>query len=220
MTPRALVLTGRGRYEDPWHDHAATSHVVARTLGTMDIEAEVRSLFPDSMGDLADYDLVVVNAGHGRVDPDFDGDHAAWVPAHRAMMSFIDAGGAVLGLHQAAGTFADNTRWGAALGGRWVWGHSMHPPQELATFSPTGDHPIAVGLDPVVVDDEQYCHLVLEPGSQVFLTTRHEGTDHPVAWVSATGRVVYDSLGHDVGSYASPSRLALLRREVDWLLRR
>src|SRR5690625_5458071 len=85
----------------------------------MGIEAEVRSLFPDSMGDLTDYDLVVVNAGHGRVDPDFDGDHAAWVPAHRAMMSFIDAGGAVLGLHQAAGTFADNTRWGAALGGRW-----------------------------------------------------------------------------------------------------
>lgn len=126
----------------------------------------------------------------------------------------------MLGLHQAAGSFADNPRWGTALGGRWVWGHSMHPPQELATFTPTGDHPIAAGLAPVVVDDEQYCHLVLEPDSHVFLTTRHDGADHPVAWVSATGRIVYDSLGHDIGSYAGPSRAALLRREVDWLLRR
>lgn len=220
MARRALVLVGRGRYEDPWHDHAATSHVVAQILGTMDVEAEVRSLFPDSMRDLDAHELVVVNAGHGRVDPAFDGDHAAWAPAHRAMMAFIDAGGAVLGLHQAAGSFADNPRWGTALGGRWVWGHSMHPPQELATFTPTGDHPIAAGLAPVVVDDEQYCHLVLEPDSHVFLTTRHDGADHPVAWVSATGRIVYDSLGHDIGSYAGPSRAALLRREVDWLLRR
>src|SRR6478609_6780703 len=50
---RALVLAGRGRYEDPWHDHAATSHVVAGLLAGQGVEASVRGTFPDAFGDLA-----------------------------------------------------------------------------------------------------------------------------------------------------------------------
>ncbi|WP_324649937.1 ThuA domain-containing protein [Georgenia sp. H159] len=218
MARRALVLMGRGRYEDPWHDHAATSHVVAGLLGTLGLLVSVRSTFRQSFRDLADFDLVVVNAGRGRIDPDFDGDDASWAAAHDAVRTYVADGGALLGLHQAANTFGDSPHWAGLLGGRWIDGVSMHPPQELATFTPVGDHPITAGLAPVVADDEQYCELVVAPTSRVLVTTHHAGRDHPVAWVSAAGRVVYDGLGHDVGSYASPSREELLRREVGWLL--
>ncbi|WP_454041472.1 ThuA domain-containing protein [Cellulosimicrobium sp. Marseille-Q8652] len=219
-TPRALVLAGRGRHEDPWHDHAATSHVVAGLLGEQGVDAHVRSTFPDAFGDLGSFDLVVVNAGRGRTDPGFDGDDAAWAPAHEAVGAYAAAGGALLGLHQAANAFADAPDWATLLGGRWVPGRSWHPPQDVATFAPVGDHPVVAGLGPVVADDERYCDLVVEPSSRVLLTARHEGTDHPVAWVSAGARAVYDGLGHGVESYASPSRRELLRREVDWLVDR
>lgn len=192
MEPRALILAGRGRYEDPWHDHAATSHLVAHALSDMRVAPTVRGLFHDALRDVSAYDLVVVNAGSGRVDPDFDGDDAAWAPTHDALRDHVSAGGAVLGLHQTANTFTDSPHWTALLGGRWIPGHSMHPPQAEATFTPCGDHPIVAGLGPIVVDDEQYCHLVVEPGSQAFLTTHHDGRDHPVAWASRAGRVVYD----------------------------
>ncbi len=218
MGRRALVLAGRGRYADPWHDHAATSHVVAGLLGAMGLTATVRSTFRHSFGDLAAFDLVVVNAGRGRTDPDFDGDDDAWRPAHESVRGYVAGGGALLGLHQSANTFGDSEWWPELLGGRWIDGVSMHPPQEVARFTPVGEHPITTGLEAVVADDEQYCELVVAPSSEVLLTTRHDGRDHPVAWVSAAGRVVYDALGHDVGSYASPSRVELLRREVAWLL--
>nr|WP_255371955.1 ThuA domain-containing protein [Cellulosimicrobium sp. CUA-896] len=82
------------------------------------------------------------------------------------------------------------------------------------------DHPVVAGLGPVVADDERYCRLDIAPTSHVLLTAHHDGVDHPVAWVSAGARAVYDGLGHGVESYASPSRRDLLRREVDWLLGR
>lgn len=218
--PRALVLAGHGRYADQWHDHAATSHVLAEILGGAGLAVTVRGTFRQHFRDLPGFDLVVVNAGRGPSCPDLDGDDASWAGAHEAVRDYVAGGGALLGVHQAANTFGDSPHWAGLLGGRWVDGHSMHPPQDLAHFTPVGEHPVVAGLGTVVADDEQYCELVVEPGSRPFLVTEHEGREHPVAWAGPAGRVVYDALGHDVGSYASPSRVELLRREVDWLLRR
>ncbi|MBD8079396.1 ThuA domain-containing protein [Cellulosimicrobium arenosum] len=217
---RALVLAGRGRYEDPWHDHAATSHVVALLLAEEALDVQVRGTVPGAFADLRAFDLVVVNAGRGRPDPAFDGDDAAWAPAHAAVRAYAADGGALLGLHQAANTFADDPHWPDLLGGRWVPGTSWHPPQDVATFTAAGDHPVTDGLGPVVADDERYLDLVVDPGSRVLLTAHHDGSDHPVAWVSGGARAVYDGLGHGVESYGSASRRELLRREVDWLLAR
>ena len=60
----------------------------------------------------------------------------------------------------------------------------------------------------------------LDPGSRVLLHHDHEGGTQPLVWVTerAGARLVYDALGHDVGSYASPARVELLQREVRWLL--
>ncbi|MCB7135320.1 ThuA domain-containing protein [Cellulosimicrobium marinum] len=218
--PRVLVLAGRGRYADPWHDHAATSHVVAGLLADQGLDVHVRGTFRDAFADLRAFDLVVVNAGRGRTDATFDGDDADWAPAHDAVRDAAAAGVALLGLHQAANTFADSPHWATLLGGRWVPGTSWHPPQDVARFSPAGDHDVVRGLGDVVADDERYRDLVVAPGSRVLLTARHDDADQPVAWVSGGARAVYDGLGHDVGSYASPSRCELLRREVGWLLGR
>ena len=59
------------------------------------------------------------------------------------------------------------------------------------------------------------------PDVQVLVVADHEGTAHPVVWVApGPGRIVYDALGHDLRSYDSPTRVALFRGEVRWLLSR
>ena len=218
----ALVLVGHGRYQDPWHDDAATAQEVARVLAAAGLGSRVRGTVRDALAGVRpdDVGLLVVAAGRGRVDPEFDGDDAAWSPFHAALTGLVRAGVPLLALHQAANTFADSPDWSRLVGGRWVVGTSMHPPIGPATFRVTGTgHPLTAGLADVEAFDERYCDLAVDPGSRVLVTARHAGRDHPVVWVSGgLGRVVYDGLGHDVRSYASPSRRRLLRREVEWLV--
>lgn len=217
---RVLILAGRGRYEDPWHDYAATSDRVALILRELGLEVEVRSVFPDAFDDLEAWDLLVVNSGRGRADPDFDGDDERWAANHEAVRAFAARGKPVLGLHQAANTFADSPFWEAILGGRWIPGHSMHPPADLATFDVVSAHPIVEGIGALQVFDERYSYLHVLAGSQTLVTQRHDGIDHSVVWVNSGGeyRAIYDALGHGQRAFDSPSRRRLLAREVLWLL--
>ncbi|GIG30158.1 ThuA domain-containing protein [Cellulomonas marina] len=227
---RALVLVGRGRYADPWHDDAATGHRVAGVLAARGLVPEVRGTAPDVLtGDLAPAHvraqvpaLLVVVAGTGRRDPGWDGDDAAWSAFHSRLAALVvEHGVPLLALHQAANTFTDAPGWAELVGGRWVPGLSMHPPIGPATFTPVPgeDHPVVAGLAPVEAFDERYCLLQPAVSSRVLVTTAHDGTDHPVVWQAAgPGRVLYDALGHDTRSYDSPGRLALLGREVEWLV--
>lgn len=84
--PEAPVLVGPGRYQDPWHDDAATAQELVRILAEQDLVARVRGTFPDALADVRDAvpSLVVVIAGRGRTDAGFDGDDATWQPFHRS----------------------------------------------------------------------------------------------------------------------------------------
>lgn len=119
MGERALVLVGRGRYGDPWHDHAAQADEVAQLLRADGHDVRVRSTFPTTFADLGDWEpaLLVVTAGRAEEVNDADDE---WRAFHDARHALVARGTAVLGLHQAANTFADDPRWAATLGGRWV----------------------------------------------------------------------------------------------------
>lgn len=230
MTTRILILAGRGRYEDPWHDHAAISHEVATLLGEAG-DVVVRSTWRDALADLDDAGLLVLNSGRGRVDPDFDGNDDTWTDFHERLSGWARSGGAVLALHQAANTFADAPGFEEILGGRWIPGVSMHPPIGDATFDVVAGHPVTSGLGGrIEAFDERYCHLTLAPESHVLVTTRGPerpgfGADdgdrvHPVAWAHTAhgGRTVYSGLGHDVRAFTSEPHRAFLRAAATWLL--
>lgn len=218
----ALVLVGRGRYEDPWHDHAAVAHEVVKVLADGGLDVTVRGTFPGALDGFTGAnrpELVAVVAGTGRTDPDFDGADEDWSGFHAALDGLVGAGVPLLALHASANTFADSPWWARRLGGRWVPGVSMHPPIGEASFAVVDPaHPVTAGLGTVTAFDERYCDLDVDPGSRVLLTTEHEGRDHPVVWEApGPGRVLYDALGHDTRSFAGRSRRELLRREVAWL---
>jgi type 1 glutamine amidotransferase len=226
---RILVLAGRGRYEDPWHDHAATSHRLALLLAGLQVggrpaSVDVRSTFPEALDDLGDVDLLVVNSGTSSsgFHEAAIGHDAAWEPFHERLEAWARAGGRLLAVHQAANTFDDAPGWEAVLGGRWVEGTSTHPPIGTARVAlASGTHPVTEGLGAVEAFDERYCRLRVAPSSQVLgWVTDDAGERHPVLWIADAhgGRTVYCGLGHDVRSYDSPSHRELLLRAATWLL--
>lgn len=221
MALDVVVLSGEGRYADPWHDFPATSRRVAEILGEHGLRAAVRGT---SSSDPEPARLLVVDAGGGaEAHPGTPGDRAAaW---RDAVVEHALAGGPVLALHAATNTFYDDDRWPGVIGGRWVPGTSMHPPGGPATVQVTDvEHPITAGLPAELeILDERYSFLEVHPAAVPLVTQVHDAVVHPIVWVRTGAfdglpvRVVVDCLGHDVAAYGE-TRADLLRREVDWLL--
>ena len=221
--PRILVLAGRGRFEDPWHDHAATSHRLALILGVVG-EVEVRSAFPDSLDDLDGVDLLVLNLScpkPGYVEADLD-PGVDWSGFTGALDAWARAGGRLLAVHQSALALDGDPRFEEILGGRWVDGVSGHPPiGDMRLRLALGTHPVTDGLTAVEAFDERYCDLRVAPSSQVLgFVDDDEDEPHPALWVTEAhgGRTVYSPLGHDLRSYASPTHQDLLINAALWLL--
>ncbi|WP_203568143.1 ThuA domain-containing protein [Aestuariimicrobium ganziense] len=216
---RILVLSGTGRFTDPWHPLPQTSAGIADTLLEAGHDVEVRETTSPDTFRFDDVDLVVVNTGVG-ADPrnpvDVPGE---WDEAYARLGEWVDAGRPVLGVHSAAATFTDWPRWREILGGRWERGVSSHPERSVAVFEAVPEHehhPIVDDLGLVIVYDERYSNMDLVEDSTPLV--HHETLEifHPCVWVR--GRVVYDGLGHDARSYQSESRRDLMRREAAWLL--
>ena len=223
MTASVRVLSGAGRYSDPYHPFAETSDAAASILTEAGHRVEVvESLDAAALGSLSGVDLVVVNSGGGiDLKAPMPRDEA-WAEACASFGSWLDAGGRALVLHTGVNTFRDWADWPRRVGGTWTAGVSGHPLRCIATFeaAPGAEgHPILGGLTEVTCYDERYWRMGLDAGSWPFL--RHETDErfHDVGWISESG-VVYDALGHNGRSYASPTRARLLAAEASWLLSR
>ena len=110
-----------------------------------------------------------------------------------------------------------------------------HSPREIFTVKWVDrDHPIARGLPPTfVANDELYHRITVRPNAHVLATAYDDpanggtrtaaraaatGKDEPMVWVVpyGKGRVVYTSLGHDVRAMSQPGFIALLTRGTEW----
>lgn len=218
----ALILSGTGRYADPWHPFAETSAAIADLLRdhglTVETAADVDTTLEGFQDPAAWPDLLVVNVGLPR-----DGGASPGTDAAREGLDAWEAGGRpLLALHSSATSFVDSESWEAALGGRWVRDVSMHPEYGAANILLEGSFP--VGIPDFTLDDERYSWLRTSPDAVVHARHEHEGHLHPLMWSlerpvgTGSARSFYDALGHDAASYSSPEHRELLKRAVDWLL--
>lgn len=220
----ALLLSGTGRYSDPWHPFAETSAAVAGMLEEHGLSVDTADDVDTALEGLQDSaawpDLLVVNVGLPRDGGTSPGTDAATA----GLEAWIAGGRPLLALHCSSTSFADTDSWEKALGGRWVRDVSMHPEYGPAHILLEGSFP--VGIPDFTVDDERYSWLRTSPDVVVHARHEHEGHLHPLMWSlerdtpagTATARSFYDALGHDAASYSSLEHRELLTRAVDWLL--
>jgi uncharacterized protein len=230
MTPRALLLSGSGRYADPWHPFAATSARIAEVLEedgitttvTDDVDAALAAL-PGTAPD-----LLVVNIGAPDGPAPEGGDHAPGDPAVDAaaragLLAHLAEGRPLLALHVSSTSLHFVPEWEAILGGIWVRGTTMHPDYDRARVRVETDaHPIVAGIRDFDVDDERYSFLRVADDVRALAWHEHEGRRHPLLWAREHegARVVYDALGHDAASYDSPEHRGIVARSASWLLGR
>ncbi|MGP9693761.1 ThuA domain-containing protein [Brachybacterium sp. AOP25-B2-12] len=214
-----MILSGHGRYADPWHPYQETSRLLAgiavRAGFTTEIVTDVdAALVHARTAPLPE--LVIANLG--RPDDPEDPDQAE---AALYGLSRILSRTPVLALHSAANAFTDSRTWGPAIGGRWVPGVSGHPPRSDMTVSRASVLPgVTDGIDDFTLDDERYLGLRTFPGNHVLYTHQDEnGGAAPSVWVRESDgpRCAYDALGHDARSYESEEHRLLLTQLMNWL---
>ncbi|WP_323960132.1 ThuA domain-containing protein [Arthrobacter sp. JZ12] len=224
----ALLLSGTGRYADPWHPFEETSDAVAGLLKARGLQVTTADDVDTALAGLRDPgawpDLLVVNVGL----PRDGGTSPGTAEASAGLDAWLTGGRPLLGLHSSSTSFVESEAWEAALGGRWVRGVSMHPEYGKANILLEGSFP--VGVPDFTVDDERYSWLRTSPDVVVHARHEHEGHLHPLMWSlqrpvradagsgAGVARSFYDALGHDAASYSSPEHRELLVRAVDWLL--
>jgi uncharacterized protein len=210
---KVLILSGGGRWADPWHPFAATSARLAAIAERLGLTVEIAEELEDRLADLSGVDVVVTNAADGPVT-------AAHDAAIAGMRAFLARGGGVLAMHVGASTVIGWPEWEGVTGMRWVEGVSMHPPLGPSHVLVRPErHAIAAPLHDFDLVDERYCGLRLAADVVPFLSHEHEGTEQPLAWTRRYGsaRIAVDALGHGVESFDSAEHHELVRRSFQWL---
>ena len=225
---KALLLSGVGRYADPWHPFAETSAALAVLLREAgydvevpaDVDAALAGLYPADEAHLPG--LLVVNVGLPRDESPSPGTPEAAAGLAR----WLGSAQPLLVSHVSSTSFLDLPEWEEGLGGGWVRGTSMHPEYGLADIHiHSNSGPLVQGIPDFKVMDERYSWLRTIPGINVHATHTHEGIEHPVIWSfergrsgsGTSGRTFYDALGHDAASYESAEHRELLLRAISWL---
>ncbi|MGN7455923.1 ThuA domain-containing protein [Paenibacillus pasadenensis] len=135
------------------------------------------------------------------------------------LLSFVQAGGALLVLHNGISLQTDLEL--AKLIGGFFTGH---PDWTELAYSPTEAgraHPMLDGVEPFRMEEEPYR---FDPATvttaSVLLEYEHEGSRWPAAWAHAhgLGRVAYLSPGHRRESFQHPEYRKLVRQAGLWAL--
>ncbi|HEX5191944.1 MAG TPA: ThuA domain-containing protein [Solirubrobacteraceae bacterium] len=221
----ALILSG-----GPNHDCAGTSAQLVEILVGVGVGARVREDIEGALAELGERDLLVVNLLRWRM---LQERYVELAPTYAISLSesartrierFVRDGGSLLAIHGAAICFDDWPGWGELIGARWEWGRSMHPPLgPVAVEVARSAHPIVAGLsERFTVEDEVYSYLDRAADVEALMSAEHGGERHPLLWAREVdgGRVVYDLLGHHVGSYDPPTHRRIVARAALWALRR
>lgn len=208
------ILTDLHPYRDRWHAQRQTTERMAELFRDWGHSVRIESVLAACLEPRPD--LVVVNiTGRGGVaDEQLDLHEAEWA-------RWRQEGGSTLGIHASVIAFRDAPSWAGLLGGDWIPGASGHPQIGRSLIHIHHDHEVSSALADFTLYDERYSRLEIDVSSVPIASHVEDGERHVLAWARVDefgGRVVYDGLGHGVESFDSVPRVALLRREVEWLL--
>lgn len=215
-SPDVLLLSGAGRFADPWHPFPETSAALTSALKARGYDVRLSEDADADLASLADGalpSLLVLNLG-------WYGADCFTEPATQALVAALEGGLPTLLVHSTLTAFPDWPLWHEIAGGGWTFGTTYHPEYAPGEALAVAGHPVVSGLDRLSICDERYTGLWVAEASSVFLEHEEDGVKHPLAWTRTFGTspVLADALGHDGASYRARGRAQLLERELDWLL--
>ncbi|CAN5274729.1 ThuA domain-containing protein [soil metagenome] len=216
--PSALILSGGGRFSDPWHDFPGTTARIADIIRDSGFNVTITDDIEAGLADLAGVDLLVTNMGDPRQNgpaPEAAAENAA------NLASYIAIGGPILALHISSWAFPDDPGWTDHIGCRWITGTSSHPDNGPSHIHvETGRHPIVDQVGDFDLIDERYCFLDLAGDVDALASHHLYDSDHPLLWARTHNgaRVVYSALGHSVDSYDSPEQRTIIGQAARWLV--
>ena len=154
-----LLLSGDGRFADPWHPFAETSERLAGLIDDLGHRVQTSSDVEERLADLDGIDLLVVNAGNP-TKLGLAGTTALTPAARTGLLEYLARGGPLLVMHISVNSLPGIPEWADIVGGRWVEGESMHPPKgETRVTVHPGCHPIVATLQDFSLTDERYSYL-------------------------------------------------------------
>lgn len=215
-SPDVLLLSGAGRFADPWHPFPQTSAALTAALRSRGCVVETNEDADEGLAGLAGRvlpALLVLNLG-------WYGPERFTETATDALVAALRSGLPTMLVHSTLTAFPDWPLWHEIAGGGWTYGTTYHPDYAPGEALAVPGHPLTDGLDRFSICDERYTALWLAEPSTVFLEHEEEGVRHPIGWTHTFGTspILADALGHDAASYAAAGRAELLHRELDWLL--
>lgn len=163
------------------------------------------------------YDLVMVytSLSRHREGQPTDAPETLTPAQTEALVDWVRAGGALLGIHSATVSGQENAAYRRLLGGRFL----EHPPQFAFTVYPlSGSHPITEGIEAFTVHDEMYIQEC-EPDLQIHMIALDRGVAYPMVWSKqeGRGRVAHITMGHTETVWSLPQFERLVLQSIDWL---
>jgi type 1 glutamine amidotransferase len=215
--PHALVLLGDQPHE-PGHLEEGLRPVFEATEVVPHFTVDVRAL---SEKNLSKVQLLVI-LRDGLLRP---GKEAStffnWMTPEqeRAVVSFVEAGGGFLNLHNAMGFYPEHGPYLELIGGRYI-GHG--PLERFRVEVADPDHPVTRGVSAFFVADEQHTPPYDQGRVHLLLRNRSDdGKSAAAGWVreSGRGRLCHLANGHTLEALMHPMYQRLLRNAVLWCLR-
>jgi type 1 glutamine amidotransferase len=214
--PHALVLIG-DRFHEPEHIESGLRPVFDTTGVIPHFLFDVRGLTAENLSHVK----LLVMLRDGFIWP--EGKGLSWMTdeQQRAVVQFVESGGAFLNLHNSMGLYPDNGPFLTLVGGRYI-GHG--PLERFRTEVVDPNHPITRGVSDFFTADEQ--HTPPYETNKVHLLLRNRSDDGKVAaaagWVyePGRGRLCHLANGHTREALNHPMFQRLMTNAVNWCLRR
>lgn len=209
MPYKALLI---GWYDAPYHGMEDVQDICQQMAADLDLDMTVTDDTGAINADTLDtLDVLILYTTGGEI------------AGHQmdALVSFVEGGKALVGVHGATIPLIDQARYVELIGARF----DTHPEQQdldIQIVDP--DHPITRGVQPFTIWDELYLFHEGQPIDVHVLaqTQSYEDRAIPVAWTRepGQGRMFYLSLGHGRKSFTNRAFQNLLKRGILWAMQR
>ena len=214
--PHALVLIG-DRPHEPEHIESGLRPVFLATGVIPHFLFDVHGLTAENLSHVK----LLVMLRDGFIWP--EGKGVSWMTdeQQRAVVQFVESGGAFLNLHNSMGLYPDNGPYLKLVGGYYI-GHG--PLERFRTEVVDPHHPITQGVTDFFTADEQ--HTPPYETNKVHLLLRNRSDDGKVvaaagwAYEPGRGRLCHLANGHTREALNHPMFQRLMTNAVNWCLRR